>query len=293
VNHAHPVPTLNAFLSYRSVEARFADVLKSHLVEDFIGLIDIFLASDTTSIPAGARWLADIVEGLRRSQLHIVICSKYSMSRPWINYEAGAAGVRGVPIVPLCHSGLVPAQLPVPLSESEGGVITEADSIRKLYVRVAALIGSTIPSVDFEKYATEFQLIEKQSEAPFETEISRHGDLGKENTLPEPESIKDPNVLCVTSPQFRELGYANQLSIVLAAFPRNVRHQAVLSSGELRNILLHEQVDIIHIAAFVCPRGGDLYFSPVELPLGKSVGDDVDLRPSRNGAGDGLAEFSA
>jgi TIR domain len=124
---------LNVFLSYRSVEARFADVLKEHLVRDFIGLVDVFLASDTTSVPAGSRWLAEILEALQVSNLHVVICSHYSVRRPWINYEAGAAGVRSVPIVPLCHSGLLPDQLPVPLSESEGGLITDPIALRKVY----------------------------------------------------------------------------------------------------------------------------------------------------------------
>jgi hypothetical protein len=255
------------------VEARFADVLKDHLSQDFIGLVEVFLASDTTSVPAGSRWLAEIVEGLQRSQLHIIICSNYSVSRPWINFEAGASGVRGVPIIPLCHSGLVPDQLPVPLSESEGGVITEVNALKKLYMRVANLIGSAVPAADFEKYAAEFGALEQQSKA-----LGRSADLaGEAHDSSEPELIKDPHVLCVTSPQFRELGYANQLQIVLDAFPKNIRHEFVLSSSALRNILLDESVDIIHIAAFVCPRGGDLYFTSVELPLGKSNDDEVDL----------------
>ena len=103
------VPRLTVFLSYRSVEERLADLLKTYLAQDFIGLVEVFLASDTTSIPAGQRWLAEIIEGLQRAQFHIIICSGYSVSRPWINYEAGATGVRGILIVPLCHSGLRPA----------------------------------------------------------------------------------------------------------------------------------------------------------------------------------------
>src|SRR5438045_22656 len=118
------VPKLSVFLSYRSVEARFADLLKQRLFRDFIGLVDVFLASDTTSIPAGASWHSEILEGLHRSGLHIVLCSSFSVRCPWISYEAGAAAAHGTPIVPLCHSGLLPHQLPVPLSESEGGVIT-------------------------------------------------------------------------------------------------------------------------------------------------------------------------
>jgi hypothetical protein len=221
------------------------------LVQDFIGLVEVFLASDTTSVPAGTRWLEEIVEGLQRSQIHIIICSNYSVYRPWINYEAGAAGVRGIPIVPLCHSGLIPDQLPVPLSESEGGIITHASALLKLYTRVASFIGSAVPAVNFEKYATEFRAIEEQFGTLVRNE-NTGADLMSEVTASlEKELIKDPHVLCVTSPQFRELGYANQLQRVLDAFPKNIRHDFVLSSSELKQILLEERVDIIHVAGFV------------------------------------------
>jgi hypothetical protein len=269
------VPKLHVFLSYRSVEARFADVLKVHLIRDFIGLVEVFLASDTTSVAAGTHWLEEVIEGLQRSQLHIVLCSRRSVERPWINYEVGAAGVRGIPVVPLCHSGLVPGQLPVPLSQSEGGVLTEAAALRKLYVRVAALIGSAVPQVDFDGYAAEFAEIETQARA-----LARMDDADPYMAAPasslETVRIENPNMVCVTSPQFRELGYENQLQMVIDAFPKQLRHQFILSSAELQKVLLEEHVDIVHIAAFVCPRAGDLYFSPVELPLGSAVDGDID-----------------
>jgi TIR domain len=257
------VPRLHVFLSYRNPEARFADVLKEHLIQDFIGLVEVFLASDTTSVPAGSRWLEEIVKGLQQAQLQIIICSNYSMYRPWINYEAGAARVLEIPIVPLCHSGLVPDQLPVPLCESEGGVLTTASTLQKLYARIAGQIGSFVPRVNFEKYAKEFNALEELLAA---LEKRKTGDASGAPEA-EPELIQNPHVLCVTSHQFRELGFANQLQIVLDAFPKNIKHEIVLNSKDLSKILLEERVDIIHIAAFVCPRGGDLYFSSVELPL--------------------------
>jgi hypothetical protein len=36
-------------------------------------------------------------------------------------------------------------------------------------------------------------------------------------------------------------------------------------------------VDVVHIAAYVCPRSGTLYFSRVELPLGRPADDDADF----------------
>jgi|GEM_PF-5591812 len=269
-------PRLSVFLSYRSVEARFADLLKQRLSRDFIGLVDVFLASDTTSIPAGVSWHSEILEGLHRSGLHIVICSSFAVRCPWINYEAGAAAARGTPIVPLCHSGLLPHQLPVPLSETEGGVITNAVSIERLYRRVADLIGSETPVVDFNAYAREFHDIERQL-AELMARDGLGGDHGdRPPRYEESELIQDPHVLCVTSQQFIELGYDNQLKLVLDAFPEAINHHFVLNSADLKRILLEEHVDIVHIAAFVCPRGGDLYFTPISLPLGGAVAGEVD-----------------
>lgn len=268
---------LSVFLSYRSVEAPFADELKQHLRHDFIGLIEVFLASDTTSIPAGTRWHSDVLEGLRHADLHIVICSKASVICPWINYEAGAAAVRDIPVVPLCHSGLRPDQLPVPLSEREGGVITDPAALERLYVAIAGLIGSDVPAVDFIAYSREFTAIQEKLESLVQSvkvaSVASHdGNVG-----PDADLIRNPRVVCVTSSQFRELGYANQLETVLGAFPQNITHEYALNSADLKRLLLNGRVDIVHIAAFVCPRGGDLYFTPVQLPLGASDVKDPDI----------------
>src|SRR5262245_21015765 len=216
---------LAVFLSYRSVEARFADVLKQSLIHDFIGMVDVFLASDTTSIPAGSSWHAGILENLQRADLHIVICSSFSVRCPWMHYEAGAAAVQGTPIIPLCHSGLVPHQLPVPLSESEGGIITDAVTLQRVYTRIAALIGSAVPEVDFDKFAENFILVEQQLAKLMEHEGAAIEYADHAITDVEPESINHPRVICVTSPQFKELGYANQLSLVLGAFPDTIEHE--------------------------------------------------------------------
>src|SRR5689334_12852520 len=126
------------FLSHITVESRLADLLKRHLVHDFIGLVDVFESSDRLSIPAGAKWLTEVMEGLKRADLHLILCSQDSTSRPWIQFEAGAAHLRGIPIIPLCHGGLTCAQLPVPLSEYEGIQASQPEGLRALYAAVAS-----------------------------------------------------------------------------------------------------------------------------------------------------------
>ena len=45
----------------------------------------------------------------------LVLCSERSVSRPWINFEAGAGHVKGVPVIPICYAGVSKDTLPAPL----------------------------------------------------------------------------------------------------------------------------------------------------------------------------------
>jgi len=261
---------LDVFVSHLTVESKFADLLTSCLKRDFIGLLDFFVSSDATSIPVGSQWFEEVLDAIRRARLQFVVCSSDSVRRPWINYEAGAAQVRDVEVVPLCHSGMTPAQLPVPLSMAEGVVLTDAGSLRKLYARLAALLGSDIPGADFEAYAATFRELEEEYESQRAAGAGAGGDAAEERI------VEDPRVLCVSSEQYLAMGFANQLQVVLEAFPHSLRHNRVTSSRELRNELMAGRCEIVHVAAYVCPRSGTLYFSPVELPSGARKGEEID-----------------
>jgi hypothetical protein len=80
-----------AFVSHVSEEADVAARIKAALSRDFLGLLDVFVSSDTESIAAGEEWLRSIEKALQESALLIVLCSPASVGRPWINFEAGAA----------------------------------------------------------------------------------------------------------------------------------------------------------------------------------------------------------
>jgi TIR domain len=260
------------FLSHITVESRLADLIKTHLVRDFIGLVEVFESSDRLSIPAGAKWLTEVMEGLKRADLHLILCSQDATSRPWIQFEAGAAHLREIPIVPLCHGGMTCAQLPVPLSEYEGIQASEPEGLLALYRTIATALGSSIPEIDFGAFAGEVE--------SFEAAYTREKDLTTSKVPLERvvERIRDPKALCISSPQFTQLGFENQLQTVLNAFPAVVPHQRVFSSHELRVAVSGDQTyDIVHIAAFICPRSGTLYFTDVDLNTGESVVVEADF----------------
>lgn len=253
---------LSIFLSHLTVESKLADFLKSHLIHDFIGLADVFVSSDRTSIPVGSKWLSEVNAALNEASVHVILCSAESVTRPWIQFEAGAAQIRGIPIVPICHSGLTPAQLPVPLSEWEGINAASVDGMQKFYDSIAKLLGSDVPDVDFEKYASDIVTLENEYKARCSSTI-------ESDSEPNIDVIQNPRVLCISSPQFLKLGFENQIELVLRAFPATLPHERVLTLADLRNRLTSGRYNIVHVAAFVCPRTGDLYFSDVDLQTGQ------------------------
>ena len=149
------VPTTQIFISHITVERGLAALLKQKIEKHFLGWVDVFVSSDQDSIQAGEPWLDALQRSLATASMAIVLCSPESINRPWLNFEAGAAWLRKIPVVPLCHSGLEPEKLPMPLSALQGGKVSDPESLVRLYNRIAELIPSLCPDVDWKSYANE------------------------------------------------------------------------------------------------------------------------------------------
>jgi hypothetical protein len=143
------------FISHVGEEAEIAMRLKAALSRDFLGFVDAFVSSDAASIAAGEDWLDSVERALQQSSLFIVLCSPASITRPWVNFEAGAAWMRRIPLVPVCHAGLTPGDLPMPLSVRQGVDLDDADGVRRLYGRVAEVLGCQVPACSFADLARE------------------------------------------------------------------------------------------------------------------------------------------
>lgn len=258
------VAKLELFISHRTTEAKFADLLRRRLAEDFIGIPQLFISTDISSVPAGTQWYSELLAGMRRAEIMLVLCSRHSVALPWINYEAGGGCARGIDVIPLCHSGMTPADLPLPLSMLEGIVLSDPRHLEKLYTRLSERIGCHLPKADFAAIGEQFQQLEREYDGQLRAEHDAAKRVNNESI------VQNPHVVCVSSDQYLELFHRNDLQIVLDAFPANLRHDIVTTAARFEEVL-SEPVDIVHIAAYVCPRTGTLFFNPVELPLGTSV----------------------
>jgi hypothetical protein len=259
------MPKLEVFLSHRTTEMRFADLIKARLDEDFFGIINLYYSNDITSVPVGTKWDQNLLAALCRAKVMLALCSPHSITLHWINFEIGGAAARQIPIMPLCHSGLTPEQLPASIRTNEAVILPDAKSLKKWYDELSKLIDCRVPKIDFDSLAGQFTKLEEI----YASEIEDQDAAIARQT--EDRSVEYPHVVCVTSQQYRELGMANEIETVLASFPKMLQHDIVLSSADLMKAL-SSPVEIVHIAGYVCPRSGTLFFSRMRLPEGESEG---------------------
>lgn len=148
------------FISHIKEEAELARELKGFIENRFLKALDVFASSHEESIKLGDDWMNTIKSSLNESRLIIVLCSPVSIVRPWINFEAGAGWLKEVPVIPLCHSGLTPGKLPVPINSFQGGLVSNSDDIMKLFHRIADLLNIEPPDFRdnyFYKATKEFE----------------------------------------------------------------------------------------------------------------------------------------
>jgi hypothetical protein len=149
------------FISHIGEEAKLAEILKTHFLNDFLGMIDVFVSSDNTSITVGNKWLNDIDEALKTAQVELILCSEGSVKRPWINFEAGAGWVKGIPVVPVCHTGMRAVDLPIPLNMLQAIEANDENGLQKIYGLLAKNLGSATPTSNFAKIVAEVKVFEQ------------------------------------------------------------------------------------------------------------------------------------
>lgn len=237
------------FISHISDEGDIAQWLKARLDADFLGGLEIFVSSDRSTIEAGRRWLDEVHKALKSADLQIVLCSQASVGRPWVNFEAGAVWLRDIPVIPVCHSGLTPDALPVPLSMLEGIALSDGDGLAKLYDAVAGAMGLRTPGVNFDALAADARALEAKNER-------KRGDI---------DFVPSPRILCAASAQYAEAQYGFHLDVGVLEryFPGKVLVERALTPARLRDLLISERFDIVHLVLPVAEDTGNLIFDPV------------------------------
>jgi hypothetical protein len=63
--------------------------------------------------------------------------------------------MRDIPLIPVCHAGLLPEDLRMPLSLKQGLALGEAEGLQRLYTRVANVLKCNVPPSQYGALAAE------------------------------------------------------------------------------------------------------------------------------------------
>jgi TIR domain len=126
------------FISHIHEEAKLGAVVKDWVSDAFRGSgINAFLSSDKSDLPAGRKWLEVIEKQIDDSGVMISLISPLSLTRPWVNIELGAAWIRHVPVIPLCHSRQTIESLPRPFDDFSALTLDHANAAKDLLGGIA------------------------------------------------------------------------------------------------------------------------------------------------------------
>jgi hypothetical protein len=202
--------TRSLFVSHISEEGDYAALLKEMIQSDFLDLAKCFTSSDIGSIGAGENWLTAVERAMSDAKAVIVLCSKSSVHRPWVQFEVGAAWMKKVPVIPVCHSGMKMGDLQMPLSLRQGVELPSERGIAQLYEGVARVLRMTRPPkpADLENRLARMKEIETRLQVGEVQQFELFIDV----VLPPPgrlsgETIPDDAVVESTGPSLQLFGF--------------------------------------------------------------------------------------
>ncbi|MBV8819651.1 MAG: toll/interleukin-1 receptor domain-containing protein, partial [Acidobacteriaceae bacterium] len=235
-------------------------------------LVKVYVAE--AAIAPGNNWLEQLVGALQEADMYVVLCSQLSVDRRWINIEVGAGLSRGKRIVPICHTDLNTSQLQRPLADYQAVDASDIEGLRRLYQIIAEGLGSSVPGTNFAELAAkvkEFEERHRKDKAAMMESVDAASTTSTTDLM-----LPQPRVLCVSSKQFEET-VGKDLELIRRSFPDMVHHELSVTSAEVRRLLVDNQFDIVHVAAYICPVYGDIVFSNVDPKTKNDVSGNRDM----------------
>ena len=168
-----------------------------------------------------------VEENLRAASILIVLASPNSVTRPWINFEAGGGWIRGARVMPVCIRGMLIGALPQPLMSLQSSEISSPDGVRDFFLGVARVLDLTCAFTDWAEVGKE---LERANEALSPPDISQSMEMPETWSKVSREfgwiaELSDPEMYAIASNLFavrqtcRELLYQSERSPHLYSHP--------------------------------------------------------------------------
>ncbi|MBI3697054.1 MAG: toll/interleukin-1 receptor domain-containing protein [Acidobacteria bacterium] len=150
------------FISHISEEKRIALRLQKLLQQVLSPAVPVFVSSDYKSIESGEKWYDAILGGLKRSQVVIMVLSRVSLDRRWINFEAGFGMGQESRVIPVVSCGLPKSEIGLPLSELHARDLHDSSDLRALLDSIAIVCGVSLNEEPIAEFGSDLLALETQ-----------------------------------------------------------------------------------------------------------------------------------
>ena len=138
------------FISFVHEEQVVAEAVQKFIEE--VLQVNVFVSCDKWAMFAGEQWLERIKAALERASVVVLMLSRESVARPWVNFEAGAAWLRGTAIIPVCFKNLNLEDLPKPYSGIQALDLMSTDGQYYLITSIAHYLSRIPPIIPLDAY---------------------------------------------------------------------------------------------------------------------------------------------
>lgn len=143
-------------MSHATDETPIARALKDLIETHFPG-ISTFVSNDIEDLTPGEPWLEVLRRELEGAKIVLSVCSPTSLTRPWLNFEAGCSWIRRIPTIPICHSGQRKDQLPFPMRDLGALQFEDSTFVEQLFRAIGVYLRHKKPP-PFDDHSTRQRL---------------------------------------------------------------------------------------------------------------------------------------
>jgi hypothetical protein len=184
------------FLSHFAEEHLLAEALQDYLHFVFGDDLRVFRSSDDGSVRTGEDQYPAILQALAEAAVYVVLVSKYSAYRPWLNFEVGFGKARDVRLFPVLIRDTRKADVPMPLAQLELRPLATQAVIEEIVHAIARRTGRPIVASNTSSFLTQLHRREacmptrELCVVPFRFSISQSESLGFDLLYNGPRPIK-------------------------------------------------------------------------------------------------------
>lgn len=147
------------FISHISEERELASHIQTFLRQAFGDAFPVFVSSDYKSIKSGQPWYNEILGGLRKAQVVMVLLTPASIDRRWINFESGFGMGQDAEVIPLAL-GLMTREIGLPLGQLQARDLSDLRDVEQLLVDIGSACGIKLGPVDSRGFKDELSRLE-------------------------------------------------------------------------------------------------------------------------------------